>query len=132
LMDITAVDFPSKVNRFVVVYQLLSLSTRRRLRIKVSTNALTPLPTITNLYATAGWFEREVWDMFGVFFLNNPDLRRILTDYGFQGHPCRKDFPVTGYYQVRYDDEVKRVVSEPVELAQQIRTFEFLGPWNQK
>lgn len=132
LIDITAVDYPSEEKRFHVVYQLLSVELNSRITVKVAVDPITPIPSIISLHPSAGWFEREVWDLFGVFFLNHPDLRRILTDYGFQGHPFRKDFPVTGFYQVRYDDEKKRVVSEPVELAQQIRTFDFVGPWNQR
>jgi len=131
LVDITAVDYPEQEKRFQLVYQLLSIENNLRITVKVCTDELTPISSIISLYPSAGWFEREVWDLFGVFFLNHPDLRRILTDYGFQGHPFRKDFPITGYYQVRYDDEKKRVVSEPVELSQHIRTFDYVGPWNQ-
>jgi len=131
LMDVTCLDYPDQKKRFHVVYQLLSIENNGRITIKVPVDELTPVPSVGNLFPSAGWFEREVWDLFGVFFLNHPDLRRILTDYGFQGHPLRKDFPVTGYYQVRYDDEKKRIISEPVELSQQIRTFDYVGPWNQ-
>ena len=120
-MDITAVDFPSKANRFEVVYHFLSVRYNTRIRVKTYCSEVTPVPSLTDLYSAANWFEREVWDMFGVFFTGHPDLRRILTDYGFEGHPLRKDFPLTGYVEVRYDDEKKRVVAEPVELAQAMR-----------
>ncbi len=129
LVDLAGVDFPDRPERFEVVYQLLSLSTNRRLRIKVTTDEENPVPSVVEVYATAGWFEREVWDLFGVYFTDHPDLRRILTDYGFEGHPLRKDFPLTGYVEVRYDDEQKRVVYEPVQLTQDFRRFEFESPW---
>jgi NADH-quinone oxidoreductase subunit C len=129
IMDITAVDFPEREQRFEVVYNLLSLKHNQRVRIKVNTDEETPVPTATGLYSAAGWFEREVWDMFGVFFADHPDLRRILTDYGFEGHPLRKDFPLTGFVERRYDDEQKRVVYEPVKLTQDFRNFDFLSPW---
>jgi NADH-quinone oxidoreductase subunit C len=129
LMDITAVDYPSREERFEVVYHLLSLKHNQRVRVKVMTDEDTPVPSIVGVYSTANWFEREVWDMYGVFFSDHPDLRRLLTDYGFEGHPLRKDFPLTGYVEMRYDDEQKRVVYEPVRLDQDFRSFDFLSPW---
>ena len=129
LMDICGVDYPERAERFEVVYNLISLSHNWRLRVKVNADGMTPVPTVTGVYSTAGWFERECWDLFGVTFSGNPDLRRILTDYGFEGHPLRKDFPLTGYTEVRYDDELKRVVYEPVTLTQDFRNFDFLSPW---
>ena len=129
LIDITAVDYPDREERFEVVYNTLSMSQNARLRVKVTTDEDTPVPSVCGIYPCAGWFEREVWDMYGVFFSDNPDLRRILTDYGFEGHPLRKDFPLTGYVEVRYDEEQKRVVYEPVQLTQDFRTFDFLSPW---
>ncbi|WP_207478845.1 NADH-quinone oxidoreductase subunit C [Arenibaculum pallidiluteum] len=129
LMDITAVDYPSREERFEVVYQLLSIKRNHRVRVKLSTDEDTPVPSVTGIYSTASWFERETWDMYGVFFSDHPDLRRILTDYGFEGHPLRKDFPLTGYVEMRYDDQQKRVVYEPVKLTQDLRTFDFLSPW---
>lgn len=129
LIDICGVDYPERENRFEVVYNLLSLKFNRRIRIKVSTNEQTTVPSATAVFSAAGWYEREVWDMYGVLFSDHPDLRRILTDYGFDGHPQRKDFPLTGYVEVRYDLEKKRVVYEPVTLPQEFRTFDFLSPW---
>lgn len=129
LMDVCGVDFPEREERFEVVYNLLSLTHNNRVRIKVSTDAETPVPSATAVFSAANWLERETWDMFGIYFSNHPDLRRILTDYGFEGHPLRKDFPLTGYVEVRYDDEQKRVVYEPVKLTQDFRTFDFLSPW---
>ncbi|PKU25841.1 NADH-quinone oxidoreductase subunit C [Telmatospirillum siberiense] len=129
VMDITAVDYPEREQRFEVVYNLLSLKHNQRIRVKVNTDEDTPVPTITGIYSAADWFEREVWDMFGVTFADHPDLRRILTDYGFEGHPLRKDFPLTGFVERRYDDEQKRVVYEPVKLTQDFRNFDFLSPW---
>ena len=129
LVDITAVDFPERDERFEVVYNLLSVSINQRIRIKVLTDETTPVPSITSVFSTAAWFEREVWDLYGVLFTDHPDLRRILTDYGFQGHPLRKDFPLTGYVEVRYDAKQKRVVYEPVKLTQEFRTFDFISPW---
>jgi len=129
LMDIAGVDFPSRTERFEVVYCLLSVTRNLRLIVKVSTDEATPVPTVTTLWPNAGWYEREVYDMFGVLFAGNPDLRRILTDYGFQGHPFRKDFPLTGYVELRYSEEDKRVVYEPVRLAQDLRQFDFMSPW---
>ncbi len=129
LIDITAVDYPSRSNRFEVVYQLLSIQYNSRLRVKTIVDELTPVASISALFPSANWFERETWDMFGICFLHHPDLRRILTDYGFEGHPLRKDFPVSGYVEFRYDDSKKRVISEPVELAQEFRYFDFASPW---
>ena len=129
LIDVTAVDYPSRTHRFEVVYQLLSVQYNARIRVKTLVDELTPVESVTPVFAAANWFERETWDMFGICFLNHPDLRRILTDYGFEGHPLRKDFPVSGYVEFRYDDSKKRVISEPVELAQEFRYFDFASPW---
>ena len=129
LMEIAGVDYPERPERFEVVYHLLSLTKNRRIRVKVSTDEATPVPTVTTLWPVAGWLEREVFDMYGVGFNGNPDLRRILTDYGFEGHPQRKDFPLTGHVELRYSEAEKRVVYEPVSLAQDFRTFDFLMPW---
>lgn len=129
LLDITGVDYPDRAQRFEVVYQLLSLTQNMRLRVKVVTDEDSPVPSITSIYPSAGWYEREVWDMYGVMFTDNADLRRILTDYGFDGHPQRKDFPLTGYVEMRYDMEQQRVVYEPVQLSQAYRNFDFLSPW---
>jgi NADH-quinone oxidoreductase subunit C len=129
LMDIAGVDYPSRPERFDVVYMLLSVTKNRRVAVKVSTDEDTPVPTVTTLWPNAGWLEREVFDMFGVVFSGNTDLRRILTDYGFEGHPFRKDFPLTGYVELRYSEEDRRVVYEPVKLAQDFRAFDFLSPW---
>ena len=129
LVDICGVDFPEREKRFEIVYNLLSLKQNMRVRVKLSTDDATPVPSVSSLFPTASWFERECWDMYGVFFGDHPDLRRILTDYGFEGHPLRKDFPLTGYVEVRYDDEQRRVVYEPVKLTQEFRTFDFLSPW---
>ncbi|YP_717282.1 nad9 (mitochondrion) [Ostreococcus tauri] len=129
LIDITAVDYPSREARFEVVYHLLSVQRNTRLRLKVQCSEHAIVESVTSLYPAANWFERETWDMFGICFTNHPDLRRILTDYGFEGHPLRKDFPLTGYVEFKYDDTKKRVVAEPVELAQQFRQFEFRSPW---
>ncbi|AHC73565.1 NADH-quinone oxidoreductase subunit C [Candidatus Endolissoclinum faulkneri L5] len=129
LIDICGVDYPERENRFDVVYNLLSTGYNTRIRIKTSTDENTPLPSATNVFRSANWWEREVWDMYGIFFSDHPDLRRILTDYGFEGHPMRKDFPLTGHVEVRYDDEQKRVVYEPVSLVQEFRNFDFLSPW---
>ncbi len=129
LMDIAGVDYPQRANRFEVCYCLLSLTRNHRIVVKVSTDEAMPVPTVTTLWPNAGWYEREVYDMFGVLFAGNPDLRRILTDYGFQGHPFRKDFPLTGYVELRYSEEDKRVVYEPVQLAQDLRQFDFMSPW---
>ncbi len=129
LMDIAGVDYPQRAERFEVVYMLLSLTKNHRIIVKCRAAEDTPVPTVTTLWHNAGWLEREVFDMYGVLFEGNTDLRRILTDYGFQGHPFRKDFPLTGYQEVRYSEEAKRVVYEPVELPQDFRTFEFTSPW---
>ena len=129
MMEIAGVDYPDRAERFEVVYHLLSVTRNHRLRVRVSTDEATPVPTIVPVWPNAGWLEREVFDMYGVLFAGNPDLRRILTDYGFQGHPQRKDFPLTGYTELRYSEEDKRVVYEPVRLAQDFRNFDFLSPW---
>jgi NADH-quinone oxidoreductase subunit C len=129
LVDICGVDFPARPERFEVVYNLLSLSRNKRLRVKVLTDEATPVPTIVSIYNTAGWFERECWDLYGVKFEGNADLRRILTDYGFSGHPQRKDFPLSGFVELRYSEEDKRVVYQPVTLAQDFRNFDFMSPW---
>ena len=129
LMDISGVDYPNRAQRFDVVYQLLSIQLNQRITVKVMTDEHTPVPSVVGLYPAAGWYEREVWDMYGVFFAGNPDLRRILTDYGFSGHPLRKDFPLTGFVEMRYDDTQKRVIYEPVKLAQAYRDFDYLSPW---
>ncbi len=129
LMDVCGVDYPERENRFEVVYNLLSLTHNMRVRVKVETNEETPVPSVSGVFSSAGWWEREAWDLFGIYFSEHPDLRRIMTDYGFDGHPLRKDFPLTGYVEVRYDDEQKRVVYEPVKLTQEFRTFDFLSPW---
>ena len=129
LMDLSGADYPERVCRFDVNYHLLSLTKNRRIRIKLHTDDVLPVPSITGVFPVAGWFERETWDCYGVLFDGNPDLRRILTDYGFQGHPFRKDFPLTGYVELRYSEEHKRVVYEPVKLAQDFRNFDFLSPW---
>jgi NADH-quinone oxidoreductase subunit C len=129
LIDICGVDYPEREQRFEVVYNLLSLSNNLRIRVKVPTDEATAVPSVASLYRSAGWFEREAWDLFGIYFSDHEDLRRILTDYGFEGHPMRKDFPLTGYVEVRYDEEQKRVVYEKVKLTQEFRTFDFLSPW---
>jgi NADH-quinone oxidoreductase subunit C len=128
-IDLCGVDYPERAERFEVVYHLLSPRKNVRIRVKVSTDETTPVPSITGIFAGADWFEREAWDMYGILFTGHPDLRRLLTDYGFDGHPQRRDFPLTGYVEVRYDDELKRVVYEPVELRQEFRNFDFLSPW---
>ncbi len=127
--DLTAVDYPVRGKRFDVVIHLLSPKHNRRIRIKVPTDEGVPVPSLTGLYPAANWYEREAYDLFGIIFSGHPDLRRILTDYGFDGHPLRKDFPMTGYVEVRYDETQKRVVYEPVQLTQEFRTFDFLSPW---
>lgn len=130
LVDICGADYPERIGaRFDVVYNLLSLSMNNRIRVKVQTDENTPVPSAVNVFSSAGWFEREAWDMYGIYFAGNPDLRRILTDYGFDGHPMRKDFPLTGYVELRYDVEQRRVVYEPVQLTQDFRRFDFLSPW---
>jgi NADH-quinone oxidoreductase subunit C len=128
-IDLTAVDYPTREHRFDVVTHLLSPKHNRRIRVKVATDEDTPVPSLCAVYPAANWYEREAYDLFGVFFEGHPDLRRILTDYGFDGHPMRKDFPMTGYVEVRYSDAQKRVVYEPVRLNQEFRTFDFLSPW---
>ncbi|OJG00214.1 NADH-quinone oxidoreductase subunit C [Pararhizobium antarcticum] len=127
--DICGVDWPQRVDRFDVVYHLMSPKQNLRIRIKVATNEDQPVPSATAVYPGADWFEREAYDMYGILFTGHPDLRRILTDYGFEGYPLRKDFPTTGFVEVRYDDEAKRVVYEPVELKQEFRNFDFTSPW---
>jgi NADH-quinone oxidoreductase subunit C len=129
LTDICGADYPERPERFDIVYHLLSMNHNLRVRVKVTATEATPVPSITGVFACANWFEREVWDMYGIYFADHPDLRRILTDYGFDGHPLRKDFPLTGYVELRYDEEQKRVIYEPVKLAQDFRTFDFLSPW---
>ncbi|MCX8569104.1 NADH-quinone oxidoreductase subunit C [Aminobacter sp. MET-1] len=128
-IDAAGVDYPQRRKRFDVVYHLLSPRQNLRIRVKLSTDEDTPVPSITAVYPGADWFEREAYDMYGILFSGHPDLRRLLTDYGFEGHPLRKDFPLTGFVEVRYDDEQKRVVYEPVELKQEFRNFDFLSPW---
>lgn len=128
-IDITAVDYPARVERFDVVYHLLSPRHNTRIRVKCTTDEMTPVPSAIPAFPAANWYERETYDMFGVFFSGHPDLRRMLTDYGFEGHPLRKDFPMSGYVEVRYDDDQKRVVYEPVRLNQEFRQFDFLSPW---
>jgi NADH-quinone oxidoreductase subunit C len=129
LMEIAGLDYPEREDRFEVAYMLLSLTLNRRIRVKVCTDDRKPVPSVVDLWPFAGWPEREVWDMYGVLFDGNPDHRRILTDYGFAGHPQRKDFPLTGYVELRYSEEHKRVVYEPVKLAQDFRRFDFMSPW---
>ncbi len=128
LIDLCGVDYPERPLRFDVVYHLLSLVKNHRIRLKVQTDEDTAVPSVSDIFPAANWFEREAFDMYGIFFENHPDLRRLLTDYGFHGHPLRKDFPMTGYVEVRYDDELKRVVYEPVKIAE-FRQFDFLSPW---
>ena len=129
LIDITAVDWPQRETRFDVVYHLLSLSCNLRIRLKLETDENTPIPSAVSVFPGANWFERETFDMYGITFADHPDLRRLLTDYGFSGHPLRKDFPLTGFVELRYDEEQKRVVYEPVELVQEFRDFDFMSPW---
>jgi NADH-quinone oxidoreductase subunit C len=129
MMEIAGVDYPERPERFEVVYHLLSVTKNHRLRVRVHASEDTAVPTITHIWPNAGWLEREVYDLYGVIFAGNPDLRRILTDYGFAGHPFRKDFPLTGYVELRYSEEQKRVVYEPVTLAQDFRSFDFMSPW---
>ena len=129
LCDICGVDYPDRLRRFEVVYNLLSMQLNQRIRIKVETDEEQPVPSVVGLFSSAGWWEREAWDLFGIYFADNPDLRRILTDYGFEGHPLRKDFPLTGYVELRYDEDQKAVVYEPVRLQQEFRSFDFLSPW---
>ncbi|HXF89643.1 MAG TPA: NADH-quinone oxidoreductase subunit C [Xanthobacteraceae bacterium] len=129
IIDVTAVDWPGREKRFDVVYHFLSPKQNRRIRVKIEVGEGEPVPSITGVFPGADWFEREAYDLYGVLFTGHPDMRRLLTDYGFEGHPLRKDFPLTGFVEVRYDDEVKRVVYEPVRLNQEFRTFDFLSPW---
>ena len=129
IIDICGVDYPARPKRFDVVYHLLSPRQNQRIRVRVMTDEDTPIPSATAVYQGADWYEREAYDLYGILFTGHPDLRRILTDYGFEGHPLRKDFPLTGYVEVRYDHELKRVVYEPVELKQEFRNFDFLSPW---
>ena len=129
VVDICGVDYPERDQRFDVVYNLLSFKHNMRIRLKVATNEDTAVPSVVSIWPAANWYEREVWDMYGVFFSEHPDLRRILTDYGFDGHPQRRDFPLTGYVEMRYDDQQRRVVYEPVKLTQEFRSFDFMSPW---
>jgi NADH-quinone oxidoreductase subunit C len=129
LVDVCGVDYPDRPERFDVVYNLLSLKLNQRIRVKVTTDEDNAVPSVTAVFSAAGWFEREAWDLFGIYFADHPDLRRLLTDYGFEGHPLRKDFPLTGYVEVRYDEDQKRVVYEPVRLKQEFRSFDFVSPW---
>lgn len=131
LIDLTAVDYPYRICRFEVVYNLLSIRNNARIRIKTCLDEVSSCASVCCLYSSAGWWERETWDMFGIFFSNHPDLRRILTDYGFMFHPLRKDFPLSGFVEVRYDDSEKRVITEPVEVTQEFRLFDFNSPWEQ-
>ncbi len=128
-IDIAGVDYPERKRRFDVVYHLLSPRQNLRIRVKTSTDETTPVPSVVDIFPAANWFEREAFDLYGILFSDHPDLRRILTDYGFQGHPLRKDFPLTGYVEVRYDEDLKRVVYEPVKLAQEFRSFDDISPW---
>jgi NADH-quinone oxidoreductase subunit C len=129
LVTICGADYPERDERFEVVYCLLSLKHNHRVRVKVTTSENTPVESVTGIFSCANWYEREVWDLYGVYFDGHPDLRRLLTDYGFEGHPLRKDFPLTGFVEVRYDETQKRVVYEPVKLRQEFRTFDFISPW---
>jgi NADH-quinone oxidoreductase subunit C len=129
ITDVTAVDHPSREKRFDVIYHFLSPTLNTRIRLRAEADETTQVPSIIDVFPGADWFERETWDLYGVMFTGHPDMRRLLTDYGFDGHPLRKDFPLTGFVEVRYDDEVKRVVYEPVRLAQEFRNFDFLSPW---
>jgi NADH-quinone oxidoreductase subunit C len=129
MMDLAGVDWPERAERFDVVYNLLSVSLNQRVRIITTADAATPVPSVCTVWPVVTWWEREAWDLFGIVFSGQPDLRRILTDYGFEGHPLRKDFPMTGYVEVRYDEDRKQVVNEPVRLTQDFRTFDFLSPW---
>jgi NADH-quinone oxidoreductase subunit C len=129
LCDVCGVDYPDRPLRFEVVYHLLSMRRNQRIRVKLETDAEQPVPSAVGIFSSAGWWEREAWDLFGIYFADNLDLRRILTDYGFEGHPLRKDFPLTGYVEVRYDEDQKAVVYEPVRLQQEFRSFDFLSPW---
>ena len=128
LLDITAVDFPEREERFEVIYNLISIQHNSRIRVKTLLDEYTSIDSVTSLYSSANWYEREIWDIYGIYVANHPNLRRIMTDYGFEGYPIRKDFPLTGYYEVRYDAEKKCVISEPLEIAQEFRTFDFKNP----
>ena len=129
LMDVCGVDYPARQKRFDVVYNLLSVKKNSRIRVKIQTDEKTPVPSVVQVFSAAGWFEREAWDMYGIYFAGNNDLRRILTDYGFDGHPLRKDFPLTGFVELRYDEEQKSVVYSPVKLNQAFRNFDYESPW---
>ncbi len=129
LLDVCGADYPDREERFEVVYHLLSMTRNVRVRVKVATDEVQPVPSVIDVYPSAGWFEREAFDMYGMLFSGHPDMRRLLTDYGFEGHPLRKDFPMTGHVEVRWDEEQRRVVYEPVRLAQEFRNFDFLSPW---
>ena len=129
VMDICGIDHPDQEERFSIIYNLLSLTHNLRIRVKITTGEKIPVPSVTSIFSSANWWEREVWDLYGIYFTNHPDMRRILTDYGFEGHPLRKDFPLTGYVELRYDEAQKRVVYEPVNLTQEFRSFDFLSPW---
>lgn len=129
LSCLTCVDYPKSKYRFMIIYDILSIRYNTRVKIKIFTHEIGTVSSITKLYSAAGWFENEIWDMFGVFFQNHPNLKRILTDYGFQGHPLRKDFPLSGFIEMKYNETDKRVISESIELAQEYRTFNFLSPW---
>ncbi len=129
VMDICGVDWPERVERFDIVYNLLSVTLNQRIRVIISADAATPVPSVSGIWPVATWWEREAWDLFGIVFSGQPDLRRILTDYGFDGHPLRKDFPLTGYVEVRYDEDRKAVIYEPVKLTQDFRSFDFISPW---
>jgi NADH dehydrogenase (ubiquinone) Fe-S protein 3 len=132
LVDISGVDYPEREKRFEVVYMLMSLKYNSRIRVKVCVDEITPVPSVECLFPNASWYERETWDMYGIFFQGNKDLRRILTDYGFEGYPLRKDFPLSGYVEARYDDSLRRVVIEPLEMTQEFRLFDFSSPWEKK
>lgn len=129
LVDVCGADYPDRPERFDVVYNLLSLTKNARIRVKVATDENAPVDSAVSVFNSARWFERETWDLFGIYFAGHPDLRRILTDYGFEGHPLRKDFPLTGYVELRYDEELRRVVYEPVKLQQDFRAFDYMSPW---
>ena len=129
LVDLCGVDYPERDERFEVVYNLLSLSHNQRIRVKIAADGETPVPSVSGVFSAAGWYERETWDLYGIYFSDHPDLRRLLTDYGFEGHPLRKDFPLTGHVEVRYDEAQKRVVYDPVKLTQEFRNFDFMSPW---
>jgi NADH-quinone oxidoreductase subunit C len=129
LVDLCGVDYPDRAERFDVVYNLLSMKLNQRVRLKLRTDEDNPVPSCVGIFSAAGWYEREAWDLYGIYFSDHPDLRRLLTDYGFEGHPLRNDFPLTGYVEPRYDEEQKRVVYEPVTLKQEFRSFDFMSPW---